>query len=132
MEVVRLNRRAEWAAYLASWHGREWGHLYEDWDAGAALAEFLAESDAGLPVTFVVVEKGRVVGSVSVVFGDMPGAPKEWNPWVASLIVDCEMRGRGVGSRLIERAVAAAREEGHTEIWCLTEERQKLVRTRGI
>ncbi len=127
-----MERRAEWAAHLASWHGKEWGHLYADWDAGAALTEFLAEPGEGLPVTFVALEGERIVGSVSVVFGDMPGAPEEWNPWVASLIVDREVRGRGVGTRLIGFAVTAAKEAGHGKIWCLTEERQSLFERAGF
>ncbi len=132
MEIVRLNRRAEWAAYLAQWHGREWGHLYEDWDATVALGEFLAEPDEGIPVTYVAVEGDEVIGSVSVVTGDLPGAPDEWNPWVASLIVAPEWRGEGLGSRLIERAVEAARESGAPEVWCLTEERQSLFERNGF
>ncbi len=127
-----MNRTAEWAARLASWHGAEWGHLYEDWDAEGALREFLAEPGEGLPVTFVALENEQVIGSVSVVFGDMPDAPPEWNPWVASLIVATEVRGRGIGSELIERAVAAAREAGYAEIWCLTEERQTLFERAGF
>ncbi len=132
VRIVRMDRRAEWAARLASWHGAEWGHLYEDWNAGVALREFLSEPDDGLPVTFVALDGDRVIGSVSVVFGDLPGAPPEWNPWVASLIVDAEWRGGGVGTELIARAVDAAREAGHAEIWCLTEERQSLFARSGF
>lgn len=132
MEILRLNRRAEWAAYLAQWHGREWGHLYDAWDATVALGEFLAEPDEGIPVTWVAVEGEEVVGSVSVVTGDLPGAPEEWNPWVASLIVAPEWRGDGLGSRLIERAVETARENGAGEVWCLTEERQSLFEQCGF
>ncbi|MGC1479424.1 MAG: GNAT family N-acetyltransferase [Chthoniobacterales bacterium] len=126
MEIVRLNRKAGWSACLARWHGREWGHLYEDWDATVALRDFLTEPDEGLPGTFVAVEGEELVGSVSVVTGDLPGAPDEWNPWVASLFVRSEWRGRGWGCRLIERAVAVAAECGAAEAWCLTEERQSL------
>ncbi len=132
MEIVRLDRRAEWAAYLAQWHGREWGHLYEEWDATVALREFLAEPSEGIPVTYVAVEGEEVIGSVSVVTGDLPGAPEEWNPWVASLIVAPEWRGDGLGSRLIARAVEAARENGASEVWCLTEERQSLFERCGF
>ncbi len=58
---------------LAALHAAEWNHFYADWDAQAALAEFLNQkADGSLPATLVLHEGMELVGSVIVVFGNCP------------------------------------------------------------
>jgi len=104
MQIVPLKQRPNLAAHLARLHAREWGHLYTDWTEDAALNEFLQEpSFDRLPTTLVAVEGHVLLGSVSVIYDDLPGW-EHLNPWVASLYVVEPERGKGIGSMLLSAA----------------------------
>lgn len=96
------------AEELAARHAGEWAHLYTGWDAGVALRDFRGHrTDGSLPATLVLREGGEFAGSVSVVFGDCE-ARRDLDPWLASLHVMPEHRGRGHARRLVLAAVDLA------------------------
>ena len=66
-----------------------------------------AQVDA-LPLALVAFAEGKLVGTVSLKVQDLDTRP-EITPWLASLFVVPEWRGRGVASLLIRRVVAEAR-----------------------
>ena len=45
--IVFLADHLDLAPALAERHAAEWGHLYRDWDAASALAEFRAQRGVG-------------------------------------------------------------------------------------
>jgi predicted N-acetyltransferase YhbS len=109
MRIDYLADHPEAAPLLAAWHYREWEALLPEWSLAQALAEL--ESHTGrrrIPTTFVAVEGGLPVGSASLLEADLDG----WahlTPWLASVYVIPEHRGRGVGRKLVARAVEEAR-----------------------
>jgi predicted N-acetyltransferase YhbS len=109
MQILPLKQRPDLAAQLAGLHAAEWGHLYTDWTADAALQELLNEPPFNrLPATLVAVKDRVLLGSVSVIYDDLPGWP-HLNPWVASLYVVEPERGKGIGSVLLSAAEALLR-----------------------
>jgi predicted N-acetyltransferase YhbS len=88
---------------------RKWQYLYEDWNEAVAMREFKSQrADGTLPLSLVAVEKGELLGMVSLVYDDLPGY-SHLNPWLASLLVLPEHRGKGTGSclvREVERLLA--------------------------
>lgn len=109
--VVPLRQRPEFISQLADWHDREWRHLYRVWDRETAMRELRSEPrDGQLPQTLLAMDGDRLIGSVSLVFNDLPGR-EDLNPWVASFFVIASERGHGVGGRLL----AAAEEVLHTQ-----------------
>jgi predicted N-acetyltransferase YhbS len=109
MQILPLKQRPNLAAQLAGLHAAEWGHLYTDWTEDAALHEFLNEPKFNrLPATLVAVEGRTLLGSVSVIYDDLPGW-QHLNPWVASLYVVKRERGKGIGGVLLSAAEALLR-----------------------
>jgi GNAT superfamily N-acetyltransferase len=97
MTIVPLSEHPAFLEPLAEATGRAWAHLYRGWGTVMARAELLRQDSLGiLPVTFVAVVKGHCAGTVSLIFDDLPGY-RPVNPWLASLLVLPDFRGRGVG-----------------------------------
>src|SRR5262249_7586047 len=116
MQIDYLADHLDAVPLLADWHHREWG-------------EFTLESTASelrthtgrrqIPTTFVVIEQGRLIGSTSLLVADLVGW-EHLTPWVASVFVAPDCRGRGVGQALIERAVCEARLIGIPAVYLFT------------
>lgn len=117
---------------LAALHAAEWKHLYADWDERSALAEFLNQKgDGSLPATLVLHEGMELVGSVSVVFGDCP-VRLDLDPWLASLYVVTQRRGRGHGLELVQAAIELAAAAGVGRLHVFTESAEKLFQRCGF
>jgi len=112
----------QYVAELAAAHGREWQHLYSNWNAETALSAFRRElpGDA-IPITLVLHDASEgLIGSVSLVRDDLPGR-EDLNPWLASLYVMPQFRGRGHGSRLVEEALRLFQSLGYDRVHLFTE-----------
>ena len=84
-----------------------------------------------MPTTLVAVsEHGGLLGSVSLVHDDLPGY-EHLTPWLASLYVKPEARGRGVGSRLVSAALAEAHRLGIRRLYLFTPEHEDYYSRRG-
>ena len=117
---------------LAALHATEWKHLYADWDARTALAEFLThKADGSLPATLVLHEAMELLGSVSVVFGDCP-ARADLDPWLASLYVVPQRRGQGHGLELVRAAIEFAAAAKAKRLHVFTESAEKLFQRCGF
>jgi predicted N-acetyltransferase YhbS len=120
MRIDYLADHPEAAPLLAAWHHREWAELLPEWSLAQALAELQSHTGRRqIPTTLVAVEGGRVVGSASLLAEDLDG----WghlSPWVASVFVVPECRGRGLGRRLVGRAVGEARVLGVPAVYLFT------------
>lgn len=120
------------ARKLAHLHALEWQHLYREWDEKKALEEFRGQgTDGSLPATLILCEDERLAGSVSVVRGDCE-ARRDLGPWLASLYVLPEHRGRGHGSRLIEAAVELAKRNEIASLYVFTESAEKFFLRHGF
>jgi GNAT superfamily N-acetyltransferase len=117
---------------LAGLHVAEWGHLYSGWGVEAVRAEFLGQrADGCLPATLVLHEGVELVGSVSVIFGDCPARPN-LDPWLASLYVVPERRGRGHGLELVRAAIDFAAGAGERRLHVFTESAEGLFEGCGF
>jgi len=108
MPIEYLADHLQLAPTLAAWHFAEWGRLYSDWSLEQAEAELRSHADRRrVPTTFVYLEEGQLLGSVSLLESDLDGH-EHLSPWLASLFVIPEMRGRGIGKQLVARVVEEA------------------------
>ena len=120
------------AAELARLHAAEWGHLYRNWDSAVAQAEFRTHrTDGSLPATIVLRQEGQFVGTVSLIHGDCE-ARTDLDPWLASLYVLPEFRGRGHAHRLIDAAVCHATAAGVPALHVFTESAAELFQQHGF
>jgi GNAT superfamily N-acetyltransferase len=117
---------------LAALHAAEWKHLYSGWDSQTAREEFLAQkADGTLPATLVLHQGMELAGSVSVVFDDCPVRP-DLDPWLASLYVVPQRRGRGYGMELARAAIELAVASGAKRLHVFTESAEKLFQHCGF
>jgi predicted N-acetyltransferase YhbS len=108
MEIHYLADHLELAPLLAGWHHQEWADLLPGWTRQRAEIELQSHTGRRqIPTTFVAIENGRPLGSASLLESDLEGW-EHLRPWVASVFVAPPFRGEGLGSRLVQRAVAEA------------------------
>lgn len=101
-------------------------------DEQTALVEFLNQkADGSLPATLVLHEEMELLGSVSVFFGDC-SARLDLDPWLASLYVVPQRRGRGHGLELVHAAIELAAVAGAKRLHVFTESAEKLFQRCGF
>ncbi len=132
VSITLLDGRDPLTEELAERHAAAWGYLYTDWDSTKALAEFRPQkTDGSLPATLVLHEDEKVAGSVSLLYGDCE-ASKGLDPWLGSLYIFPEFRGRGHAGRLIDAAIHLAETAGEKELYVFTESASELFRRHGF
>jgi len=121
MQWAHLKDRPDLIPKLAELCGREWSHLYENWNTDTAIREFEASrTDGQLPITLIAMEGEELLGTVSIVRNDLPGR-EDLNPWLASLLVLPEQRGKRVATFLVRQAESFLAQLGFTEAFLFTE-----------
>jgi GNAT superfamily N-acetyltransferase len=131
MTIVPLRDHPELIPQLADWQDREWGHLYRVWNRSMAVRLLQSEPpDGRLPQTLLAMDGDRLLGSVSLVFNDLPGR-EDLNPWVASFFVIAPERGHGVGGRLLVAAENALRTQHIRRVYLFTETAQPFFEKHG-
>lgn len=116
-----LCRHAEYADTVAQW-------IYSTFVINSPrtatldkiVQNFKSTSETEWPVTFVAIEGGRCVGTVSI-FGNDLKTQSELKPWLAAIIVSPEFRKQGIGSALISRACSVAKALGYGILYLRTE-----------
>jgi GNAT superfamily N-acetyltransferase len=101
---------------------QEWGRGPEpddpQWWVNATRRE--AGRD-GLPVTYVAVNGGgEMLGAVGLGEFDL-SERRDRSPWILGMVVRAELRGTGVGRRLLRRAERRAAELGFAKLWVANE-----------
>lgn len=118
---------------LADWHHAQWGDLMVPWTHAEALAELRAHAAGGdCPTTLVALAADdSLLGSVSLVLEDAPEL-KEIGPWLASLYVQPQARGQGVGAALVRALVAhAASVAGIETLYLFTHDQTRWYQSLG-
>lgn len=117
---------------LARWHFDEWHHLYQDWSQATAQQELQRQNNANVPTTLIALDGGDVIGSVSLLQDDHLAGYEHLTPWLASLYVRDDWRGRGVGGRLVEAALQHARTLGIEHIYLFTPAQREFYLDKGF
>ena len=131
MKIVPLGERPDLLAQVAAWTFAEWGHL----SRGQTLAKLTARIATRMnvdraPVTFVALDDdGRALGTAALMYEDLKGDPRD--PWLASVYVPPQGRGKGVGSALVVAVEDAARRFGFTRLYLFTVSSQRLYARLG-
>ncbi len=81
------------------------------------LAAFVTSFDPAKEEAIIAERHGEVVGSVFLFRGDTPDAAK-----LRLLYVDAAARGHGLGARLVEACIAAARARGYARLRLWTQD----------
>ena len=131
MIIAFLHDHPAFVLRLSECCGREWAHLYPDWNADSARREFENQpGDGTLPLTLVALEGGELLGTVSLIVNDLPRF-EHFNPWLANLFVLPEHRGESVAGFLIGAAEERLRALGYPAGYLFTESARPLFEKLG-
>lgn len=115
MQIVTLTDRPDLVPAVAAW-------LHADFDhpRGPTLAqrEAFLRAQRAPDETFVLFDGDDPVGTASLVAQDMSSRP-ELTPWLASVVVRPEFRGRGYSTALVRHVEARAAETADV-LWLYT------------
>ncbi len=107
VNIVPLADHPGAISLLAAWFHAEWSGFdgRSEEIIEAQLAENLNRDS--IPITFLAMADSMVVGTVSLDLSDLP-THNHLSPWLASLLVVPEARGRGIATALVRHAQAFA------------------------
>lgn len=110
---------------IALWNLEEWPSYYDG--ALDRAIEYHANTltRGTIPTCLVAVENSVLAGTVSLVMDDMDIRPK-LSPWLASLYVAPQFRGRGVARQLIRTCMAEAISIEVSKLYVWTKELRRL------
>ena len=131
MKIDYLADHRKHIPQLAGWLHAQWGYLHENDSVERRAARLESRTTrGGVPVTFVAVDGETLLGSASLVDDDLETRP-ELTPWLASVYVAPEHRGRGVASALVRRVVDEARDSGVSRLYLWTTDQERLYARLG-
>jgi GNAT superfamily N-acetyltransferase len=116
----------ECAPLIAKWHHDQWAYM----NPGRTLQERITEyqtkhGKAQIPTTVVAFSQDQPAGSAALIAHDMD-THLELTPWLASVYVSPEHRGRGIGSALVRRIEEEAISLGIEVLHLFTPDRESL------
>ena len=109
--VIRsLEERPDAAAMLAEWFVAEWPEYHRGRSLPDVASQFRLVSD--VQQTLIAEIGDEVVGTVAL-RGRWEAAPEIPSPWIGGLFVVPQYREQGIGTALVEAAIAEATAAGH-------------------
>ena len=131
MKIVPLVERPELVDQVAAWGFAEWGHLNPGQTLQSRTAEIHERMNVDrVPIVLVALDDAdTLVGTASLLFDDLEGDPR--NPWLASVFVPAEQRGRGIASVLVTAIEDAARRLGYPTLHLFTTSAARLYARLG-
>lgn len=120
MYIINLREAPQHIPTIARWHFDEWGYLNPN-----KTLEYRIErmqrylSDAPIPSMLIAVENDQVLGTAALVEADMDSHP-ELTPWLASVYIREDQRGRGLGKKLVKALMDFAGQQGLPRLYLFT------------
>jgi GNAT superfamily N-acetyltransferase len=133
-EKVRVEHLAGYSHVvltLASWIREEWGHSFLEATFEELIADLARRTTPGtIPATFVALQGDTPVGTASLVEHDM-STRLELSPWLSAVFVPPEFRNRGIGSKLVRRAMQEAETLGVDQLYLFTPDKANFYTRLG-
>jgi GNAT superfamily N-acetyltransferase len=131
LQIHYLAEHLDTIPTLAGWHHEEWAAITPHLSVADRIAGFRARARRGtIPTGLVAVLGGDIVGLACLVQTDIE-SHAHLTPWLASVLVAPEHRGRGIASALCERAIDEARALGIPRVYLFTFNKQHLYSRLG-
>ncbi len=131
MKIVSLKERPQHLMTLARWHHDEWSYLNPQRSFDERVAEMRQDLlGQVMPATFIAEEEGELMGSASLLVGDMSTHP-ELAPWLASVYVAAQYRRRGLGSDLVRHVMLHAQAHDIRRLYLYTPDQEQLYARLG-
>ena len=132
MQISILHEQLQYFKQVAQWHQEEWAHLND--------GETLQEREVRMKNTFLNAEimdtmfigsvNGELIGTAAIIQSDMDTKP-QLAPWLASVYVDVEKRGKGYGALLVKHAMNEAKQMGIYKLYLYTPDQSDFYKRLG-
>ena len=131
MRIINIQTQPRCIPEVAAWLYQQWGRL----TPGSSLEKTIQKltdrcQNNDLPVTFIAEEDKKVVGTASLVPHDLK-TRMDLSPWIASVFVKPEARGRGIGSQLVTFAEGEGQQRGYSTLYLITPDKQRMYARLG-
>ena len=132
LQIYPLSEKPEFAETCAAWSFGEWGCYVE----GSSLEKTLqaykkrASKDESIPRTWVGMIGSKMVATTSIVECDH-NDHKDLTPWLASVFVHPEFRGKGYASALIKNTHNEVKKMGVEKFYLFTPDAAELYAKHG-
>ena len=128
MRIVSIAQRPDLVEVVARWQFDEWERLEPGESLAGRIAGLTAQAadGDGVVATFVALDRDVPVGTASVVeqtdtvYRASP-RQRDLTPWLASVYVPPECRGRGIATALVHHAVAHVTRHGVARFYLFTD-----------
>jgi N-acetylglutamate synthase-like GNAT family acetyltransferase len=126
MRIEYLADYPELVPVIAQWHHDQWSYM----NPGRSISERISEyrkqhGRRQIPTPVVALVEDQPVGSASLIKHDMD-THEELTPWLASVFVSPQHRGRGIGSSLVQRIEKEAESLGIEVLYLFTPDQESL------
>ena len=110
---------------MATWQHAEFGYLTPANTVERYVERLTASlQKSDLPTTFIALQDDTLLGSASLVRQTI--THQHLQPWLSSVYVDPQYRGRGIAAALVGRVEKAAAAMGSETIYLFTPSSEKL------
>lgn len=132
MNYAYLSQNEELILTISTWVFNEWGKHNSESTLEKVVTAFTARAESKvMPLTIVAFDdQGNPVGTASLTVNDMKSHP-ELTPWLGSVFIAPEARGKGIASELCRRIETEAKRLGHSRLYLFTDSAQKLYAKMG-
>ena len=125
--IQPLSEHPDFVETCAAWSFGEWGCLLEGKTLEQTIEGYKKKiKDTDLPVSWIAIDQNKPIGMASLSKEDHPDR-KDLSPWLASLFVHPEFRGKGCGKALARHVEQQAKEVyGYKKCYLFTRTAQTL------
>jgi GNAT superfamily N-acetyltransferase len=126
IRILNLKERPEFLETLCLWHHNQWNGLNPNLSMTrrqVRMRYYL--TNEFIPTTWIAIEGETLLGSAAIIANDMD-TRMHLSPWMASVFVASEHRGRGIASQLIRHLMKMAKENDETPLFLFTPDAEAL------
>lgn len=128
--ILNLRGQVPHLDAVVDWLWQEWG---TEKLTREQISQYLMHSVSSgqlFPSTYLAFLGTIPVGSVSIVRCDLP-IRSQLTPWIASVIVAKDQRGKGIGTRLLRYAERKLRAHGWPRVYLYTRDKEDYYLAKG-